>query len=486
MKFLKRFFISTLFLFSFALQADEALVWSVYKDSVRYFFSIEQEGSVFKLNHYRQEKGEYQERVSVQTFSTQADAFRYINLNYTNYTQTKKLAPWSNHWITIDEAKDFSDKKNKRVWEARNEWSQEWEQRYAKWLASEVDSDFYQKHSIPVDCADAAIGFRWIFARINSLPAGNILSSTGDVFGHFSMLKSWQDLPSANEWYNDRLFLAALNYVMDMTSTVTVLNGDTYPVKLDRVGLLAGTFILTRNNGSGHIRTITQNYYDHPTELPLVTFSSTAPREVRSLYRENFVDQKWPERKIKEVVAFRWPVVSGSKWILKKRESHASFSEEQFSKELESSQYSLIQFIISRVNQSYDPLKLPDIGVADIKLGLEHRVGIVQQGYQYCKTHDCRPGTQAYEDWSTPNRDEKLVKKYSDMESLITDFNSTYPGLLDKWNHALGSSEMLIEGRTMNLSEIRSLFTRGLTTSNPWETPARRWGLQSLFFEGGL
>jgi hypothetical protein len=471
------FFFSILFITPMTL-AHSSEVWVSYQGDLRYFFDIEEGENSITLKQFRQEKGEYQEKINQWNFKNVDNAFQYVRENYPNYTQTKKLAPWEVKWTLEDHSFAKSDGKATSIWVASNSWSEVWEERYADWLKENITSDFFQKYNIATDCADALIGFRWIFARINYLPVANILGSTGNIFGHFSMLKAWQGLPTSSNWYDDKLFLTALSYVMDMTSTLTILNGDGYPVKISRNGLLAGTFILTRYNGSGHIRTITENHYDEVSELPLVTYSSTTPREVRSLYRENFVDQAWPKRQLKEVLAFRWPVVSSSRWTLQRKENHADYSEEQFDPDLERSQYSFIQFIISRVNTNYDPYKLVDVAISDIVLALETRKTIVRDGYEYCRSHDCRPGTQGYEDWSTPNRDEKLVKKYSDMESLVKDFDSSFPGLFEKWKNQLSGTHVEIEGRSLDLATIRSLFTRNLASSKPTDPPLRRWGLQ--------
>lgn len=459
--------------FIFSLFTHNALaheIWVKSDEHSRHFVTIDDEDSKIFVKVFHQDRGDYQDKISAYPFRTLEEAKRFITTQYPDYDSVNTLEQWEVNTSAYN-------RKNRQLWVASNQWSDEWEKRYADWLKSEITDDFYMRYNIPTDCADAVIGYRWIFARIYSLPVANTVSDTGSLFGQFSMRKAWENLPTSSNWYDDRLFMAALNYVMDMTSTRTIMNTDGFPVSITQKGLQAGTFIVSQTNGSGHMRTITQNYYDDNTSLPIFTFSSTAPRELRPLYKEAFVDQAWPIRKTREIMAFRWPVVSRGNWILNPKTNDSRYSEEQFNVQLQPKYYSFIQFVLSRVHPNYDPNSLVTTGINDIVNYTLMRIKIVRDGYAYCRTHDCRPGTQAWEDWSTPNRDAKYLIKFNEVEDLVKAFDPMYPGLYANWAQSLNTTMVDVEGRQLTLAQLRTLFERKLTSHNPSDPILKRWGL---------
>lgn len=468
-KFVPTFLVCFIF-FLFIHNASAHETWVKSNSQTRHYVTIDDDDNSIQVKFYRQNFGDYQDKISAYTFKTLEEARDYIEREYTDFKSVEQLEEWP-----VNTSADR--KRNSVLWVASNSWNDQWEKRYADWLKSEVTDDFYMRYNISTDCADAVIGYRWIFARIYSLPVANTVSDTGSLFGQFSMRKQWQDLPTSANWYDDRLFMAALNYVMDMTSTRTIMNIDGFRVAITQKGLQAGSFIVSQTNGSGHMRTITQNYYDDPTMLPVFTFSSTAPREVRPLYKEAFVDQAWPIRGVREVMAFRWPIVSRNSWTLTPKTSDPRYSEEQFDSNLQKKYMSFIQFVLGRVHKDYDPNSLVTTGITDLVNYTNIRIKIVRDGYEYCRSHDCRPGTQAYEDWSTPNRDAKFLIKFGEVEDLVRAFDPMYPGLLENWLSNLDSNIINVEGTNLSLAQIRSLFERKLPSYNPSDSILKRWGL---------
>lgn len=469
-KITQTFILFFLLMTQFITSAFASELWTRYNGNSRTFLVLDYDNGV-KVKLYSQTKGDYQDLIMTQSFKDFVEARKYIGNHYPDFTPSKALQSWP-----IDNS--FSNKKNNNLWVAKYAWTDEWEQKYADWLQQEITADFYIKYNFPTDCADALIGFRWIFARIYSLPVANTVSDTGSIFGHFSMRRQWESLPTSYNWYDDRLFLAALNYVMDMTSTRTIMATDGFHVAVTKKGMQAGTFIVSQTNGSGHIRTITENYFEDPGLMPLFTHSSTAPREVRGLYREAFVDQAWPIRGTREIMAFRWPIVSRSSWILTEKTRDPRYSLEQFSTSLQGQYYSFIQFVLSRVKPNFDPYGLVATGILDLANYTTIRIKIVRDGYEYCRNHDCRYGTQAYEDWSTPNRDSKYLTKFTEMEDLVKAFDPANPGLYTSWINSLNSTIMDIEGTNLSLAELRSLLENKKMSFHPSDSILKRWGLE--------
>jgi hypothetical protein len=454
-------------------------LWVEQKNDTRVYFSLRKNQRGYVLKKYSQKKGEYQEKIFSKSYKDEESAKAYLSTNK-SFKKVTTLEQWP---VSVGESglirHDLvGDKKNQVIWEVKNEWNDEWEIRYAEWLQQNVGVDFYQKYNIPTDCADSVVGLRWIFSRINGLPAANTLADTNDLFGSFSMPTRWQNLNTAENWYDDELFKTAINYVMDLASTRTVVK-DGYPVRIDRNGLLAGSYIITNVHNVGHAKIINETHYDEATELPFYTLASTVPRTVRLLVRETFVDQEWPIRNTKDILAFRWPVVKNSRWVLKPSAEHSRYSEEQYDENLKSRYPAFISFILSRVKNNYDPVKLIEFGVKEIVDYINLRVDIVNKGFEACSNKYCQDGTGEYDDWSTDSRDEKLLKKFVELDKLVKEFEQISPGLYANWVNQLRNTKVNLNGNDVTLSSVRYLFERKFTSPNPNVTPNQRWGLDA-------
>jgi hypothetical protein len=464
------------------VQAAE--LWTNNQANSRYYLSFKEAESGVNLNQYYQVKGDYQTLIKSYRFINKTEAKKFIVSKFPSYITTHSLTVWP---IRVIEDPIISDKffgrgrgssKNQYIWFAKNQWNSDWEEKYSYWIANVVTPDFLAKYKIQTDCADAIVALRWIFARMNSLPAANTLADTGNVFGQWSMRSNWKKLSTADKWYDDELFKTALNYVLDLTSTETVI-GDGFPIKISKETLVPGTFIITRSKTNGHARLIAETHYDEPAELPIITLASTLPRAVRILTREVFLDQAWTSPGEKEILAFRWPVVSNSNWILQKRDARPTYSLEQFDAKNKEQYPIFFQFVLSRVKTSYDPLKLVDMALANILDYAKQRVQVVSDGYAYCKNHDCRPGTEGDDNWGTQSRDDKLLKKFQDTDALILEFEKQYPGLSETWTNGLRNTTFLVEGVPLTLAGLRFILENNFYSSVGSETPAGRWGLNT-------
>lgn len=453
-------------------------IWVDQKPTSRSYFSVRKvEGGIY-LKQYSQKKGEYQEKISERYFNTEKGAIDYIK-SFKSFKGVVKLESWPVHEESVGLVqKKLGDKRARTIWEAREQWNDEWELKFATWIQQNASTDFYQKYNIPTDCADAIVGFRWIFARINSLPAANTLEDSDTLFGNFSNMRKWDNLATSTTWYEDQLFMSALKYIMDLTSTRTVIK-DGYAVRIDRKSLLAGNYIVTQVNRVGHAKIISETHYNVPTELPFYTLASTVPRIVRPLVRESFVDQEWPNKGTKELLAFRWPVVNNSRWTLKPVTEHSRYSPEQFDESLKKSYPAFITFILSRVKDNYDPVKLVEFGVREIVDYTKLRIDVVNKGYAACGNRICTEGSGEYDDWSTNSRDEKLLKKFIEMDKLVKEFEPLSPGLYEFWVNQLRNTIINIDGLPLSLSNVRYLFERKFTSPNPNVTPKERWGLDA-------
>jgi hypothetical protein len=102
-----------------------------------------------------------------------------------------------------------------QIWEVGDRrWTVEEEYRFGKWVDENITEDFFIRHRIPTDCADAVYATRWIYARINHLPAA-ATTKDGRLIGHWST--DWKYIPTDAEWHKDERFRAALLYLFPKT-----------------------------------------------------------------------------------------------------------------------------------------------------------------------------------------------------------------------------------------------------------------------------
>lgn len=442
----------------------------------RKYITLESGHDEFRIRVFEQQKGEYQELSKTFSFKSLKEAKAYQS----KFFKGKKVSALK-HWpIEVNnlQEKGVFGKKHQELWKASNTWSKEWEQKFSEWIEKEVDSDFYHRLGIRTDCADAVIGLRWVFARNNSLPVANTLADTGNLFGHFSMNRKWNKLPKADLWYQDELFMTALDYVMDLTSTRTLIK-DGYPLSISTEALKAGAFFLTRNQSDGHAKFISKTNYTDPLSLPIYTLSSTSPRELRKLQLEIMVDQEWPYPGAKEILGFRKPVKIGDEWKLLSPEKNDYYSLEQFDSTLKIQYPQFIKFVLKKTKGDFDPAHLTKYGAQDIKSYIIQRIDIVSKGYEYCSKNKCPKGSTAFDEWSTPSRDSKLKKKYEDMVFLIKAFSEFASGLDLMWEKELLETKVLIYDREVSLSQVQFLIESGKFSSDPNELPLRRFGLET-------
>lgn len=119
------------------------------------------------------------------------------------------------------------------VWPSENVWDDVWEERYHQWVRTEWKDDIFMNPAKPIyyrfenDCADAVYAMRLIFAFEHRLPfvVGNRDKAGRTISNEMS---TWDNLPP------DRRVRSFLDYVADMTSTVSLRN-DTYPIALDDI-----------------------------------------------------------------------------------------------------------------------------------------------------------------------------------------------------------------------------------------------------------
>lgn len=368
-----------------------------------------------------------------------------------------------------EDGRELRGSKNDTLWEVTNEWSWEWEVKYAEWVTATLDKYWWQQHGIATDCADVAYSARWIFARINGLPMANRLGN-GQWFTYRSVKPEWKKLPTAADWDKDKRFLAALNYMLDFVFTHSLWN-DSYPIAINADSLRPGAHHLHLSDTTGH----TQFIYRvglQPDEIPILTLNSTIPRAARELMEFLYFESA----AARDEVAFlrmRWPVwVNGQPSLIPKTQM-PFHSEEQWDPAfVQQPRTQFWEEVFHRLNPNLDFDLVAMKSLRQLKEMFENRIQVVDDGYKVCARTPCKPGTANYENWSTPHRDERIAGNIN-THNMITN----YVRNPDQLKPLLETPILNQEGFIFTLEQLMMAFQMNMYSSDPNDDPVIRWGI---------
>jgi hypothetical protein len=362
------------------------------------------------------------------------------------------------------------------IWKVTANWSWQWEQRYAEWVAREVDAEFFNRYRIPTDCADVAIATRWIFARMNGLPAANTLVGSHVLFTQDSMKSGWQKLPRNDDWSKDSLFRAALEYVIVNTDTHSLF-ADSYPIEINPRTFLAGAHHMEFVDGEamGHTQLVNAVDLDqHGAEIHVL--ESTTPRTYRVLFAIPFDQLRQPIPGMGGLLRMRWPQKSLGRWTLQRATDGAGFSQEQYDRDFVGGEAGFSVAVKKRLASNYDPLQDFQQAVGNLQIQLRRRAGIVEDGFAICQHTDCRPETTAWNEWSTPDRDGRLY----DLDHLLANMRQEHAqdaAFIDFWNQFLAGADLTIAGQKISNAQIMLEVSTNNLSPDPRDPILKRWGL---------
>jgi hypothetical protein len=373
------------------------------------------------------------------------------------------------------------------VWQVRHEWDADWEDKYAAWVKSEWNVNFFVESDSPayrglvLDCADAVYSMRAIFAREHALPFGFRDPSGGGGIISQAMTR-FDTLASA-----DQRMRAFLKYLFGVVSTRS-LPHDTYPAAINRSAIRAGSLIAT-DAASHHSWTVNDIT---PQGVPVLAFASR-PARSKMFYRKGFPTMGFvfPNgntlasnggfRNFRRLEDLNRPVT----------EVHG-FSDEQYRIRL-SRWVRTVQDGISRQNETKAE-RLQRL-VEDACLGARERVTFVSEALEYRRRINGRCMNAAeFDDHSTPGRDarlkenfQELVDAYEDLGSNARNVNSdilkTARAIARQSEDPTGYCPVrFASGQSASLAEITRRMFQGDLSTNPNDDLADRWGER----EGGL
>lgn len=428
------------------------------------------EESLWHLDHYQFLPGKLPQKISHQAFPTRVMAQKVLAARNPTALRRRGFEP-----------RDVSEVKGASLWKVENQWSWDWELRYAKWVEATLTKTFFQEHRIAVDCADVALSARWIFARIHKLPVANRLAGGVVMMTQETVKASWMQLPTHDDWTKDRRFLKALDYLLDSTYTHSLLE-DSYPIAINAESITAGVHHLTLYGDSGHTVVLHRIARQDPNQVPVLLIFSSVPREVREVWESPFYMGQEKDPKTGGVLRLRWPRQTTQGWTQVPAKDMPYYSLEQYSDDFLAEGEGLPLHVFKIINPKFDPVLLLKSFARQIQDSLKSRIGIVEEGYIYCQSHDCRPGTAGYEDWSTPARDQKILGLFTLLNDFFQSFSMIAPEVLDWWMREASKTYLQMNGFDFTKTQIQAHWESRFFDSDPSRTPGRRWNLMAQDF----
>lgn len=440
------------------------------------YLTLHSEGGRWLVELTAEARGALPELQWSKEFAREAEATRYAARAVEKGTFST-LPPESPRLSAL--AEPMTEARGIALWKATQEWDWGWERKYADWIAAEVSPRFFAENGIKTDCADVAYALRWIFARMNGLPAANRLIGSGALFTQDSVKGDWVSLPAHPDWRKDKRFLAALEYVMAMTYTHTLMR-DSYPVEISTESMLRGTHHLELHDSTGHTMIVYRTDYSDAAISPIEVMYSNMPRMVRELMQGGYWGHAQPEAGEAGFLRLRWPRRAGTAgWDLAAPEAHPHYSKEQYAPEFMAGRSSFAEAVLLRLNPKLDFRSRLREGAAYLNELFRARVETVAKGFAFCSRSPraCPEGSQAYDDWSTPSRDARAAELIAQIEALVRALGPNIPELHGIWAGLRKQPSVAIEGASYSLGELAFAWRARAFASDPRLPVATRWGL---------
>lgn len=397
------------------------------------------------------------------------------------------------------------------VWEAHNQWNDDWERRYEQWTRDAFHKDYFHNSAerltfgLELDCADAIYTMRILFAQANGLPfiinnphgRGTIANTLTRWDNYQPTLREEQDDGTWTTYkgpvYDDQQKLRAfIEYVNDATVTWSLVN-DTYPVPLSEVRpgdiyLIPGThaYIIKDVAPTGAMTTLSASspkawrpmaeVANFPSEVPKdasnrdgyrrfkpEAFLTTAPARVPGASLE-----QW---RVAKAVGGDW-----SAFTMATQEALAKV-QETFPQKAERLAQTLCSYAVQRVE------------VVNIALDALRRKNENHGGTCF--------GAGEYGEFSTPTRDAKLAGHFRVLQTLTQDPQwgaQDFPAkrfiasIFSRGPGVMSDPELLaacpvpfdiMGGRQMDLRTLRDALEAKKVASDPHAPLENRWGVAS-------
>ncbi len=349
----------------------------------------------------------------------------------------------------------------------KNTWSTQDEDDYSQWVASQITPDFNTGTGLFADCADVSLLFRWVYARDHKLPVANSLAGSGKLVGHFTTNAAWDSLPQDADWAKDERFKAALRYVFDNTYTRSVID-DVYPTQVTPQFVRAGSIFMIIRPGDGHAQT------------------------VKSVDPVNGITSYWGNEPASEIIfhgalvveaqnkltfgMWRWPVLTNGSWLLIPANQMPGYSDDQ-SKLTFDSNDEYQDWVDQQLGiHESDETRLTTVTQGFVDL-LISRMETTAESLYSCVYTACAPGSAVYNNYSTFDRDARLLSEQQDAMNLINKLGSDNPKVQDLLRGLKGMGEIIPGTGLTWLKLFQDVSTLSTLKPDPRQPFFIRWGL---------
>lgn len=384
-----------------------------------------------------------------------------------------------------EEPKFKTELMSQTLWDTKAEWDWSWEIKYAAWVRANINAKFFFDRNIATDCADVAVASRWIFARINGLPAAQSIGSGRTLFTNESFKSEWVKLKRDTNWEKDMLFRKALDYVLNYSYTHSLLK-DSYPIAINTTAFLEGTHHLVTHTESGHTQFMVEVNTSNNNKLPLYAVASTIPRHVRLLMAYPFFDSEQPEIRKGGFLKLRWAQKINGVWSLLPAAQMPNFSNEQYDPKFMTGTTNFSLAVFKRLNPTFDPVLRVKESEKSLTQLVSDRVALVQNGYDFCESRDCRPGTANYENWSTPSRDKRIGTFIADLSTYVKEISVYYPNAATEWENFQTQKILTLGKYDYLVSSLMLVWDLKFYESDPRAPVESRWTLAPQVFAGKI
>lgn len=427
--------------------------------SSKYLYTTEKSENTYKLSQFEIKKDQLQDFKKAWYFKTDRELQLFL----------KALGVMSLK-TPVQKRQGVSEQESKQIWPVKNNWSLEYEKKYATWVRNEIDVNFFLRHKIVADCADVAYSLRWIFARMNYLPIAVTLVGSNVSFTNFHFKDEWLSLEHAPDktWSEDPVFMASLNYVLRNTSTESV-PADTAFVMPSKEFINEGVI-----NFLGHHTQVLKSINLTPPEGGEASYftliESTPTRVPMKLYQQAFYS-------VSELKQFHWAKVENAKIIQTKNPITESEKPELDTEKL----FNMFGLSVKEIIQS---------GAKSLLDLIEKRNDIIKRGFERCQKEDCSENTVNFEEYSTFSSDKrifkaihKIAKMANDVvdKDLLRDSLGLIQGLdLSKCNYendevSIPDCIQVRTNRKISLGELSKIFKNKIYSSDPRHSKDDRW-----------
>lgn len=442
----------------------------------RVYVLLYKESRLWHLEEIVQHADGWQDLISRKYFNSREEALQAQTTVQARYTQLQTLPLMAEPSVEMV-------LQGGSLWPTTETWSWDWEKKYGEWLKQNMNADFFKKHQVATDCADVAYAARWIFARIHGLPVANRLSGSSTLLTNQSLRPEWKNLPTAKNWYEDKRFRAALNYLLNMTYTHTLMR-DSYPIAINADNFLAGAHFLNLHERSGHTQLVHRVDLGEGALIPFLIVQSTVPRKVREVNESLFWGTEPVQKNMSGFLRILWPKIRDGVYSIDRPENMPGYSLEQYAPDFiraKDRAYSLE--VMLRLKPNLDFVAILKGGFHNLREMLKIRQGLVEEGFKQCPSRSCKPDSSLYDDWSTPSRDKQIGLLMLQLKMISA---MPFPGDISRDIRAAFKQEMetvilQLDGVDFTMNQAFFVWDNQTFSSDPNDEPGLRWSLAPEF-----